>query len=184
MDQLSGYAARVRSLVASALCAVLVSASGCRRRVAPECGRAVPEAELWAVKTDAQLAGEISTAMRCGRARGSKVLLEFTADWCPDCRVMTDLERQGEAAAVLRERYERVRVHVGHWDRHAELRARYGVQSIATYVVLDANTGARVAQTTVEPVTGGRGPMTPALWAAWLRAPTTAAGPGAGASAR
>lgn len=127
------------------------------------------------VESEAAIDAKVQQAMRCGRARNTRVLLEFIADWCPDCRVMTDLERAGEPAAVLRDQYERVRVHVGHWDRHEALRRRFGIDRIAAYVVLDPATGERVAQTTVEPVTGGHGPMTPAMWAAWLRAPTDAA---------
>jgi thioredoxin 1 len=165
----------MRSLAALVVCVGLSGFAGGCKRVPEGCGRVIPEAELWALRSEQELAADLAHATQCGRARDTRVLLEFTADWCPDCRVMSDVEKQGEAAAVLRERYERVRVHVGHWDRHDRLREQYGVRSIATFVVLDPNTGARVAQTTVEPVTGGTGPMTPARWAAWLRNPSTPA---------
>jgi len=83
---------------------------------------------------------------------------------------MTRIESLPEVAAVLRGRYERVRVNVGAWDQHAALRQRFGIDRIAAYVVLDADDHV-VAQTLLEPVTGGRGPVTPGRWAAWLRDP-------------
>jgi hypothetical protein len=130
----------------------------------------VPPAQLWVEQTDADLDARLRGAMACGRARGTRVLLEFIAPWCDDCQQMTRLEQTPVVARVLRARYERVRVNVGAWDRHVALRQRYGIDRIAAYVVLDPATGGRVAQTTVEPVTGGRA-VTAEGWAAWLAAP-------------
>jgi hypothetical protein len=84
---------------------------------------------------------------------------------------MTRLEQLPVVATVLRERYERVRINVGEWDApSAALRQRYGIDRIAAYVVLDPHSGERVAQRTVEPVTG-HDVVTPESWAAWLQAP-------------
>lgn len=155
------------------LCVMVSSAGGCRRVAADHgCGAALePESERWAERTDAQLAAKIERAMQCGRRRGTKVLLEFTAPWCTDCREMARVEAQEPAASVLAERYERVRVNVRQWDAHRALMEQHNVRAIAAYVVLDPRTGARLAQTTREPITGASGAITSAQWAAWLRDP-------------
>jgi hypothetical protein len=82
---------------------------------------------------------------------------------------MARIEAQEPARSVLAERFERVRVNVRRWDAHRELVERYGIRAIAAYVVLDPRTGAVLAQTTQEPITGTSGPMTSERWAAWLR---------------
>lgn len=155
------------------LCVCVASATGCRRSAADrECGAALePASEQWAERTDAELAAKIERATQCGLRRGTKVLLEFTAPWCADCREMARLEAQEPAASVLAQRYERVRVNVRRWDAHRALMERYRVRAIAAYVVLDPRTGAALAQTTREPLTGSTGAITSAQWAAWLREP-------------
>ncbi len=158
--------ASVLALIAALGCAGVM---GCRRRP-NACGAAISSARLWLEISDAEMTTALASAQSCARSRGTRVILEFIAPWCPDCLEMTRLEQTPEVARVLHDRYERVRVNVGNWDRHAALRQRYGIDRIAAYVVLDAD-GRRVAQTVVEPVTGGHGPMTAAQWIAWLEAP-------------
>ncbi len=154
---------------------VLVALGACRHAGSPaqtteQTAQMVPT-DPWADPPDDVLHQQIADARQRAQASGRKVLLEFIAPWCPDCRAMTDLEAQRPASDVLAERYERVRVNVGPaFDHHTDLLHAYGVLRIANYVVLDATTGQRVAQTTVEPVTG-HVPMTSARWAAWLRDP-------------
>jgi thiol:disulfide interchange protein len=148
--------------------------TACRRRAAavpPGCGEEIPPDQLWALHTAAELDARIAAARACGRARGTRVLLEFGATWCPDCVAMTRLERTPVVAQVLRERYERVRINVGRWDTaSAALRQRFGINRIAAYVVLDPASGQPVAQRVAEPATGDT-QVSPETWAAWLRAP-------------
>jgi hypothetical protein len=153
--------------------ALWLTLTGCaRRRDDPGCGAGLePASERWATRTDGALRAKIDRAMQCGRTRGTKVLLEFTAPWCPDCREMLRIEDEPPAAGVLATRYERVRVNVGRWDAHRALTARFGIRAIAAYVVLDPVTGRVLAQTTREPLTGRDGRLDSAGWAAWLRAP-------------
>jgi thiol:disulfide interchange protein len=152
------------------LCASL-SLLGCARRgPSLACGPALePPAEQWAERTDAELDAKIQRALQCGRARGTRVLLEFTAPWCADCREMGRIEAQEPAATVLAQRFERVRVNVKRWDAHRALIERHNIRAIAAYVVIDPQTGAVLAQSTREPVTGNDGALTSERWAAWLR---------------
>jgi thiol:disulfide interchange protein len=152
--------------------ALACAGAGCRRRGGGDaaCGPALePASERWAERTEPELRAKIDRAMACGRARGTRVLLEFTAPWCADCREMERVESQEPAASVLATRFERVRVNVNRWDAHRALTDRFGVRAIAAYVALDPRTGAVLAQTTREPITGTDGRITSEQWASWLR---------------
>ena len=61
-------------------------------------------------------------------------------------------------------------IDVGRFDRHRALIDRFGIERIATLVVLDGS-GQRVAQTTLEPITGDAEGLTADALAAWLRQP-------------
>lgn len=156
----------------------MTSLGACRRSDAPagdeskgesSCAQAV--ADEWPERTDADANKAIAAAKACAKTRGVRVLLAFGAPWCADCREMLQLDQDKRVAAVLREKYEVVRINVGDWDRHAKLREKYGVTAIANYVVLDPSDGSVVAQTTLEPATGGGEKLSAKRWAAWLRDP-------------
>ena len=129
----------------------------------------IPEARYWDEQSDEEVATALRDASACAAREKRRVLIEFVAPWCADCREMTRIDQAPEVARVIAERFERVRVNVGKFDRHEELRLRYGVKAIAAYVVLDPRSGAVLAQTTLEPVTGKKGRVTPEAWATWLR---------------
>ncbi|MFO0560738.1 MAG: thioredoxin family protein [Polyangiales bacterium] len=157
--------------VALSVCALSLALFSCKRSEAVSgCGPALePASEQWVERSDAELSAKIHRAMQCGQRRGTRVLLEFTAPWCTDCREMARIEAQEPAQSVLAERFERVRVNVKRWDAHRALVERYGIRAIAAYVALDPRTGAVLAQTTQEPITGTSGAITSERWAAWLR---------------
>lgn len=143
-----------------------VAASEAQEPPAPS---APPPQDVWVLRSDETLRREIQRALARARRRGTRVLLEFGADWCPDCNEVVRLGRQSPCRELLQERYEPVYVHVGRFDRHRDLLARYRVERIATLVVLDGD-GRRVAQTTLEPISKRTG-LTPEGLAAWLRDP-------------
>ncbi len=128
-----------------------------------------PAEDVWVLRSDETLRAEIQQALARARQRGTRVLLEFGADWCPDCNEVVQLCRQSPCRELLKERYETVYVHVGRFDRHRDLLERYRVERIATLVVLSGD-GRRVAQTTLEPISNRTG-LTPEALAAWLREP-------------
>ena len=99
------------------------------------------------------------------------MLLEFVAPWCKDCREMTRVDQMPPVVSVMSRDYERVRVNVGKWDRHEDLRDRFHIKAIAAYVVIDPKSGDVVAQTTLEPITGRVHGISPERWAAWLEHP-------------
>ncbi|WP_441247530.1 thioredoxin [Kitasatospora sp. McL0602] len=63
-------------------------------------------------------------------AAAGPVLVEFTADWCPPCRMMAPV-----LADVAREEAHRLTVVQLDVDRNPETQAAYGVLSMPTMIV-------------------------------------------------
>jgi thiol:disulfide interchange protein len=133
--------------------------------------RSGAEADPFVVRTDAELDLAITEARARARSSGRKVLLDLVADWCSDCREVVRVSREEPARSVLEERYVVLYVDVGRFDRHRALLREHEVDRIATLIVLDPETGRRIARTTLEPISTGQG-LTPEALAAWLREPT------------
>lgn len=112
----------------------------------------------------------ISSAKSCAARHGRRLLLEFVAPWCEDCREMAKLDETPVVTAALKSRFERVRINVGKWDRHEALRNNFDVRALATYVVIDPKTSKQLAKTTLEPITKKGQKLSAEQWARWLRA--------------
>lgn len=135
------------------------------------CGQSIPVARLWDETNESQVLAAIGDAKRCAAEHGRRLMLEFVAPWCDDCREMARLDETELVATVRSERFERVRINVGKWDRHETLRENYAVKALATYIVIDPKTSQQLAKTTLEPITKKHGKkLTAEDWAAWLRA--------------
>ncbi|MEC7523487.1 MAG: thioredoxin family protein [Myxococcota bacterium] len=130
------------------------------------------DVDPWLPKTEEELDARILEARAQARESDRQVLLDFIADWCEDCREVVRLSKRHPARGVIEEKYVVVYVEVGRFDRHRHLIERYAIDRIATLVVLDPESGERVAQTTLEPITGGQRGLTSAQLAAWLRDPS------------
>jgi hypothetical protein len=134
------------------------------------CGEAIPVAKLWDETTESQVLEAISAAKQCAAKSGRRLLLEFVAPWCADCREMAKLDETAVVSETLRARFERVRVNVGKWDRHEALRDNFKVRALATYIVIDPKTSRVLSQTTLEPISKQRGKkLTAEDWASWLK---------------
>ena len=135
------------------------------------CGEPIPVARLWDETTEAEVLDAIASAKACAAANHRRLLLEFVAPWCADCQEMSKLDETPTVAAALRQRFERVRINVGKWDRHEALRKNFEVRALATYIVIDPKTSKLLAKTTLEPITRKRGEgkrLTAEQWAGWL----------------
>src|SRR5690349_5103595 len=92
---------------------------------------------------------EIAGALAAAKKDGKHVLLDFGADWCPDCRVLGALFEDPAVAPVVETNFHVVRVDVGRRDKNGDLVAKYGATSgdwIPAVVVL-APDGSSVAVT-------------------------------------
>ena len=134
----------------------------------PEPAAAPPE--TYVPMSDAQLEADLTEAKARAGASERRILLDFGADWCPDCREVLRLAHESPVKELLAERYETLVIDVGRFDQHEELLQRFHIDRIATLVVLDAE-GERVAQTTLEPISGAAEGLTADDLAGWLRTP-------------
>ncbi|WP_176930384.1 thioredoxin family protein [Actinacidiphila guanduensis] len=83
---------------------------------------------------------DIAAARRAAAADGRPVLIDFGADWCPDCVVLGRTFTR-PATAKLVDHYHVVRVDVGRFDHNLDIAGRYldlQTSGIPALVVLDA----------------------------------------------
>ena len=64
---------------------------------------------------------EIEAAFTAAGRDGKYVLLDFGADWCPDCRVLGGLFEDPAVAPVVTSSFHVVRIDVGRRDKNADL---------------------------------------------------------------
>ena len=94
-------------------------------------------------------AADIAAALRSAKQDGKHVLLDFGADWCPDCRVLGKLFEDASVAPVAEASFHVVHIDVGRRDKNSELVTKYDATSgdwIPAVVVLGPD-GAPIART-------------------------------------
>jgi thiol:disulfide interchange protein len=84
----------------------------------------------------------IEAALAQAKVDGKHVLLDFGADWCPDCHVLDSYFEDPRAQAILENSYHVVRIDVGYFDKNLESATKYGNNvigvGIPSVVILDA----------------------------------------------
>lgn len=92
---------------------------------------------------------DIDAAIQAASKDGKHVLLDFGADWCPDCRVLGALFDDPAVAPFLAANFDVVHIDVGRRDKNGNLVEAYGATSgdwIPAVVILDAQ-GRQIART-------------------------------------
>jgi thiol-disulfide isomerase/thioredoxin len=87
-------------------------------------------------------AKDIAAALTAAKKDGKHVLIDFGADWCPDCRVLGALFETEVVAPVADANFHIVHVDVGRRDKNLDLVERYKATAgdwIPAVVVLDSN---------------------------------------------
>jgi thioredoxin 1 len=82
----------------------------------------------------------IGEALETAKTEGKAVLLEFGADWCPDCINLAKMSETEELSEYLEEKYIVVRIDVGRRDRNVDVAETYGVplkKGIPSLAILD-----------------------------------------------
>ncbi len=85
---------------------------------------------------------DIATALKRAKDDEKLVLLDFGANWCPDCLVLAKHFENAQVKPFLDEHFVVVKIDVGQWDRNLDVAEKYGnpiKQGIPAVVVLDAN---------------------------------------------
>jgi thiol:disulfide interchange protein len=110
------------------------------RTMPPPTASAAAAVNLYDPTLDAP--AQVDAALAAARADGKHVLIEFGADWCPDCHVLAAYLQDPRSAAILEDSYHVVRVDVGYFDRNLETATRYGnaiAVGIPSVVILDGD---------------------------------------------
>lgn len=84
---------------------------------------------------------EIDQALDIAKRDNKLVLLDFGADWCPDCVVLARHMESVTVQPFLDDNYVVVRVNVGQWDANLDIVEQYGnpiAKGIPAVVVVDA----------------------------------------------
>jgi thiol:disulfide interchange protein len=84
----------------------------------------------------------IDEALKAAKTDHKRVLLDFGADWCPDCQVLAQLFEDPKVKPFLDAHYHVVRIDVGRWDNNLDVAKRYGnpiEKGIPAVVILDAD---------------------------------------------
>lgn len=113
-------------------------------------GQAQTPQRLWYPPNDP--AKDIADALATAAKDGRHVLIDFGADWCPDCRVLGALFETDLVRPFAEENFHIVRVDVGRRDKNGDLVEKYGATSgewIPAVVVIDPS-GRTVAKTDTE----------------------------------
>ena len=116
-------------------------------RPSPAAATPAPSGSLYDPNADAK--AEITAALAAAKGDGKRVLLDFGADWCPDCHVLaTYLE--GPAGRKLVDRaFHVVSIDVGYWDKNLDVAEAAGnpiAKGIPAVVIVEAD-GSIVAST-------------------------------------
>jgi thiol:disulfide interchange protein len=68
---------------------------------------------------------DLRTALALAASDGKEVLIDFGADWCPDCQVLDKLFHSTTTMPLLQRDYHVVVVDVGQFDRNLDFAATY-----------------------------------------------------------
>lgn len=96
---------------------------------------------------------EIAAALEQAKRQRKRVLLDFGADWCPDCQVLALYLHQPPNAELLDQNFVLVSIWIGQMDTNLDLAAHYGVpiaKGVPALAVLDADGRVLYAQKTGE----------------------------------
>ncbi len=107
-----------RLLCGLALAAILFGAC-----ITPAASRATSAPGPYDESADA--GKQVTVALAQAQSDGRYVLLDFGANWCPDCRALEAMFRSPQVEPVLRKDYRVVAVDVGEFNLNLGLAARY-----------------------------------------------------------
>ena len=116
----------------------------------------------------------VSTCEAALQSDNPRVLIEFSAAWCGDCRELDAMKQSPPLAAEL-DAWSHLAIDVGRFDRHRDLLDALAVETIAHWSIFEPERcdaplpeWPRSARRTLEVSSGDERDLSPADLAAWL----------------
>jgi len=106
---------------------------------APATAKPVASAAFVLYDPTADPRADIDAALALAKADGKRVLLDFGADWCPDCHVLAAYLDGAAGRQLVDASFHVVSIDVGYWDHNLDVAETYGspiTQGIPAVVVL------------------------------------------------
>lgn len=112
---------------------------------------------------------DVAAAVARARTSGKRLLIDFGANWCVDCRVFASVAELPAMRRWIARHFELVTVDVGRFNRNLDIAARYGVslEAVPAVFVIDPRSGKLLNRDEVEAL-GDASLSTPPAIAAWL----------------
>ena len=88
----------------------------------------------------ADAAKDLSVALKSARLNHKRVLVDFGANWCPDCIVLSKIFEEDSVKPFLESNFVVVKVDVGRFNKNLDIVKKYGNpigKGIPAVVVLD-----------------------------------------------
>jgi len=107
------------------------------RNTPAEASQAAESGPIYDVHADAQK--DIARALAQAKKENKRVLVDFGADWCPDCVVLAHIFDDAQVKPFLDDHFVVVHVNVGQWDANLDVSEKYGdpiAKGIPAVVVL------------------------------------------------
>jgi thiol-disulfide isomerase/thioredoxin len=103
--------------------------------IAPDAIQAAPHPYDEAADAHRSLAAAIAAA----KLSGKRVLVDFGANWCPDCRALGGIMDLDRVQAYVRAHYEVAIIDVGLFNKNLDIAADYGIKlhGIPTVMVIN-----------------------------------------------
>jgi thiol:disulfide interchange protein len=95
------------------------------RPTAPASRAPAPSVETLYDKT-ADARADIDAALALAKTDGKRVMLDFGADWCPDCHVLAAYLDGTAGRALVEPNFHVVSIDVGYWDHNLDIAGTYG----------------------------------------------------------
>jgi thiol-disulfide isomerase/thioredoxin len=87
---------------------------------------------------------QVEAALQRARRSGKPMLIDFGANWCPDCRVLAGVLELPEMRRWISAHFELVQVDVGRFDRNIDIAQRFTgnkLGAIPAVFIVDGKTG-------------------------------------------
>jgi thiol:disulfide interchange protein len=71
---------------------------------------------------------ELAAAIAQAKASNKILLIDFGANWCPDCRALGGVTERADVKPWLQSHYVEVAVDVGRWNKNLDIAESYGLK--------------------------------------------------------